>query len=85
MNKEEEEEKSHLTWAQQKTPIDVMRFILDLLPIMKTRQAVEQAKAYLKAVENPTNPLYGVVREQKDDWLKRGKHFIVCFSRHIMK
>ena len=57
------------------TPIEAMRYILDLPP-MKTRQTVEQVKAYLKAAENPNNPLHGAVKEPKGDRLKRGKSWM---------
>ena len=57
------------------TPIEAMRFILDLPP-MKTRQSVEQVKAYLKAAENRNNSLHDAVKEPKGDRLKRGKSWM---------
>ena len=38
------------------TPIETMRFMLDLPPT-QTRQKLEQVKSYFSAVQNPHNPL----------------------------
>ena len=50
------------------TPTETMRFMLDL-PLVQTRQKVEQVKAYFSAVGNPHNPLHQAVKDTKDaDW-----------------
>ena len=46
------------------TPIETTRFMLDPPP-MRTRQSVEQVKAYFSAVENPHNPLREAVKNTK--------------------
>ena len=58
--------------ATKDTPIEAMRSLLDP-PAMKTRHKVEQAKAYLSVMQNPKNPLYDVVKEEKGCRLARGK------------
>ena len=57
------------------TPVDAMRYILDLPP-MQTRQKVEQVKAYISAVENPQNPLNSAVQDPKGSRLARGKSWM---------
>ena len=46
------------------TPIEPMRFTLDL-PLMQTKQKLEQVKAYFSAVENPHNPFHKAVKDTK--------------------
>ena len=47
------------------TPIETMRFMLDL-PSIQTRQKVEQVKEYFSAVKNPHNSLHEVDEAMKD-------------------
>ena len=52
----------------QDTPTEALRFMLDLPP-MKTRQKVEQVKAYFSAVEIPTTHSTKPWKTQRDaDW-----------------
>ena len=44
------------------TPIETMRFMLDLPP-MQGRQKVGQVEAYSSAVENPHNPLHEAIKD----------------------
>ena len=57
------------------TPIETMRFILDLPPL-QTTQKVEQVKAYFSAVGNPHNPLHEAVKDTKGCRLGRGKSWM---------
>ena len=57
------------------TPTKTMRFMLDLPP-MKSRQKVEQVKAYFSAVENPHNPLHEAVKDTKGSRLRWGKSWM---------
>ena len=54
------------------TAIDSVRYRLDLSP-METRYKVEQAKAYLNAMQNPRIPLHDAVKEEKGCRLARFK------------
>ena len=54
------------------TPIETMRYLLDL-PSIETRHKVVQVKAYLSAMQNPKNPLHDAVKEEKGCRLARGK------------
>ena len=66
------------------TPIDAMRYILDLPPI-QTRQKVEQVKAYINAAENPQNPLHSAVNDEKGSRLARGKSWMGQAEESIEK
>ena len=57
------------------TPIEAMRYILDLPPL-EDRHKVAQVKAYLGAVENPRNPLHNATKDPKGDRLQRGKSWM---------
>ena len=61
--------------TRKDTPIEVMRYLLDL-PSMETRHKVKQVKAYLDAMQNPKNPLYNAVKEEKGCRLARGKSWM---------
>ena len=55
------------------TPTETMQFMLDL-PLMQTRQKVEQVKAYISAIEKTRNPLHEAMKTQKAaDW-NRASH-----------
>ena len=54
------------------TLTETMMFMLDLPP-MKTRQKVEQVRAYFSAVANPQNTLHEAVKDTKGSRLGRGK------------
>ena len=66
------------------TPIDAMRYVLDLPPI-QTRQKVEQVKAYINAAENPHNPLHDAVNDEKGNRLTRGKSWMGQAEESIEK
>ena len=57
------------------TPIETMRFMLDLPPL-QTRQKVEQVKAYFSAIGNPHNPLHEAVKDTKGCRLGRDKSWM---------
>ena len=57
------------------TPIETMRFILDLPPLQTTHK-VEQVKVYFSAVGNPNNPLHEPVKDTKGCRLGRGKSWM---------
>ena len=57
------------------TPIETMRFMLDLPPT-QTRQKVVQVKACFIAVTNPHNPLQEAVKDTKGCTLGRGKSWM---------
>ena len=57
------------------TPIEAMRYLLDLPPI-ESRHKMEQVKAYLNAMQNPKNPLHDAVKEEKGCRLSRGKSWM---------
>ena len=57
------------------TPFEVMRYLLDL-PSMETRHQVEKVKAYLKAMQNPPNPLHDAANEDKGCRLARDKSWM---------
>ena len=57
------------------TPIETMRFMLDLPPL-QIRQKVEQMKAYFSVVESPYNPLHEAVKDTKGCRLARGKSWM---------
>ena len=52
LDRVQNEEMRVILGTTKDTPIETMKFMLDLPP-MQTRQKVEQAKAYFRAVENP--------------------------------
>ena len=54
------------------TPIETMRYLLDLSS-METRHKVEQVNVYLKALQNPKNPLHDAIKEEKGCRLARFK------------
>ena len=66
------------------TPIETMRFILDL-PSMQTRQKVKQDKAYFSVVENPHNPLHDAVKNTKGCSLGRGKSWMDQADNSILQ
>ena len=66
------------------TSIEAMRYLLDL-PSMKTRHKVEQVKAYLNAMQNPTNPLHDAVKEEKGCRLARGKSWMGQAEQSIQR
>ena len=57
------------------TPIETMRYLLDL-PSMESRHKVEHVKVYLNEMQNPKNPLYDAVKEEKGCRLVRGKSWM---------
>ena len=57
------------------TPTEAMRYLLDLPPLQE-RQKVAQVKAYLNAVENPSNPLHQATKYTRGDRLQRGKSWM---------
>ena len=57
------------------TPIEAMCYLLDL-PSMEARHKVEQFEVYLNAMQNPKNPLYDAVKEEKGSRLARGKSWM---------
>ena len=59
----------------KETYIEAMSYLLDLPPI-ETRDMEEQVKAYLNAMQNPKNPLYNTVNDEKGCRLSTGKSWI---------
>ena len=57
------------------TPIEAMRYMLDV-PSVSDRHKVAQVKAYLRAAENPQNPLHAASKAPKGDRLQRGKSWM---------
>ena len=57
------------------TPIETMRFMLDLPPL-QIRQKVEQMKAYFSVVESPYNPLHEAMKDTKGCRLGGGKSWM---------
>ena len=57
------------------TPIEAMRYLLDLSS-MDARHKVEQAKAYLNAMQKPKNPLHDAVKQEKGCRMARGKSWM---------
>ena len=64
-----------ILWTTKDTPIETMRYLLDL-PSMETRRKVEQVKVYLNAMHNPKNSLHNAVKEEKRCRLARGKSWM---------
>ena len=56
-----------------------------LCDLMIKRHKVEQIKAYLSAMQNPKNPLYDAVREEKGCRLARGKQNSKSSMRAVLQ
>ena len=57
--------------TKKDTSIEAMQYLLDM-PQMEIMQTAEQVKAYLNALQNPKNPLYNAIKEEKLCELARG-------------
>jgi len=57
------------------TPIETMKFMLDLPPI-QIRHQVEQVKAHVSTVENPHNPLHEAVKDTEGCRMGRDKSWM---------